>query len=67
MSRKTQNQPLKYLIDPSFQVVNSLFYHLRVVTHRARLTGYFLPTVESSDYIVMIDSRSTVKNNIRTY
>ena len=64
ISTERPNQYLDYLIDPSFQGVNRLFF---VLSYKR----YFLPTAEIKDYNVMIDGKNLFdqpfKNNLRTY
>ena len=55
----TQNRYSNYLIDASFQEVNSLFVLLFENDEiRTRHTRYFLPTVEIKDYNVMIHGKT---------
>ena len=55
----TQNRYSNYLIDASFQEVNSLFVSLFENDEiRTRHTRYFLPTVEIKDYNVMIHGKT---------
>ena len=54
-----QKRYLNYLIDASFQEVNSLFVLLFENDEiRTRHTRYFLPTVEIKDYNVMIHGKT---------
>ena len=54
-----QKRYLNYLIDASFQEVNSLFVFLFENDEiRTRHTRYFLPTVEIKDYNVMIHGKT---------
>ena len=55
----TQKRYSNYLIDASFQEVNSLFVSLFENDEiRTRHTRYFLPTVEIKDYNVMIHGKT---------
>ena len=55
----TQNRYSNYLIDASFQEVNSLFVLLFENDEiRTRHTRYFLLTVEIKDYNVMIHGKT---------
>ena len=74
VSGKGQNQYLDFLIDPSFQGVNSLFVlSFENEGDRKFYIGYYLPEVEKKkkDYNVMIVRKSffdqTVKTDMRTY
>ena len=54
-----QKRYSNYLIDASFQEVNSLFVLLFENDEiRTRHTRYFLPTVEIKDYNVMIHGKT---------
>ena len=54
-----QKRYSNYLIDASFQEVNSLFVFLFENDEiRTRHTRYFLPTVEIKDYNVMIHGKT---------
>ena len=54
-----QKRYSNYLIDASFQEVNSLFVLLFENDEiRTRRTRYFLPTVEIKDYNVMIHGKT---------
>ena len=54
-----QKRHSNYLIDASFQEVNSLFVSLFENDEiRTRHTRYFLPTVEIKDYNVMIHGKT---------
>ena len=54
-----QKRYSSYLIDASFQEVNSLFVSLFENDEiRTRHTRYFLPTVEIKDYNVMIHGKT---------
>ena len=54
-----QKRYSNYLIDASFQEVNSLFVSLFENDEiRTRHTRYFLPTVEIKDYNVMIHGKT---------
>ena len=54
-----QKRYSNYLIDVSFQEVNSLFVLLFENDEiRTRHTRYFLPTVEIKDYNVMIHGKT---------
>ena len=62
VSKQNRNQYLDYFINPSFQGPNSVFViSFENGTYGTRcfpgyLTGYFIPTVEITDYGVMIDN-----------
>ena len=67
-----QSQYLDYLIDPSFQGVNRIY--VSSFEYNPRQTScnqYFLLTVETKDYNVMIDGQKVfdqpVNNNLRIY
>ena len=67
-----QEQYLYYIIDPSFQGVKKLFFHLSEDnSQRARHAGCFLATVEIKNYNIMIDGQNVldqpVKNNLIRY
>ena len=67
-----QNTYSDYLTDTSFQGVNRLFVLLfENNADRTGHTGYFMSSVETEYYNVMIDDQNIldqpVKNNIRTY
>ena len=69
---QAQNQNLDYLIDPSFQEVNRLFFlSFSDSTVTTRYRRYFLPNVQIEDYNVMIDGQSIfdqpVKTDVRTF
>ena len=54
-----QNRYLNYLIDPSFQGVNTLFVlPFENENGRTSHSTYYLPKVEIKDYNVMIDGRN---------
>ena len=54
-----QNRYLNYLINPSFQGVNSLFVlSFENENDRTSHSTYYLPKVEIKDYNVMIDGRN---------
>ena len=56
-----QNRYLNYLINPSFQGVNSLFVlSFENKNQRKSHTSYYLPRVEIKDYNVMIDGRDFI-------
>ena len=56
-----QNRYLNYLINPSFQGVNSLFVlSFENKDQRKSHTSYYLPRVEIKDYNVMIDGRDFI-------
>ena len=63
VSIQAPNSYLDYLIDPSFQGVNS--------TDRTVQKKYYLRTIEMKDYNIMIDGQNffdqPVKNDLRTY
>ena len=67
-----QNRYLDFLINPSFQGVNS-FFVLSFENNggRTSYTRYYLPLVEIKNYNVVIDGRNVfdqpIKNNSRTY
>ena len=72
VSKEAPNQFLTFLIDPSFQEVNTLFVlPFKNENDRKVSTGYYLPKVEIKDYIVVIDGRNffdqTVNNYLITY
>ena len=63
---------LDSLNDPSFQRLNRRFvFSFKNNTDRTVHRKYYLPTVETKDYNVMIDRQNffskPVKNNLRTY
>ena len=67
-----RNRYLDYLIDPSFQVVNTLFVlSFESNTSRTSYKMYYLPKIEIKNYNIMFDGRNffdqPVKNNLRTY
>ena len=69
---QTGNQYLDYLIDQSFQGVNTFFVlSLKNNAPQTSYKQYFPPTVEIEDYIVMINGQNVfdqpVKNDQRTY
>ena len=71
-SKKTsqaQNRYLDFSIDPSFQGVNRLFVLLfKDENGRESYKQYYLPTVETKDYNIMINERSvfeTIKIDLR--
>ena len=60
-----QNRYLDFLIDPSFQEVNTLFVlSFGNVNGQVSHKQYYLPTVEIKDYNVMIDRRN--KRDLKT-
>ena len=65
VSIERPNEYLDYLIDPSFQGVNRLFYHLKIMNTEQGMQGII------KDYNVKIDGQNIfdqpVKNNLRTY
>ena len=72
ISTERPDEYLDYLIDPSFQGVNSLFVlSFENKTHQISYNQYFLPTIEIKDYNVMIGVKNffdqPVKNNLKTY
>ena len=70
VTTERQNQYLDYFTDASFQEVNKLFYHLKIM-QLEQDTQYFISTVEKKDYNVLIDGQNVfdqpVENDIRTY
>ena len=69
---QTTSPYLDYSNDPSFQRLNRRFVlSLKNNTDRTVHRKYYLPTVETKDYNVMIDRQNffskPVKNNLRTY
>ena len=67
-----QNPSLNYLIEPSFQGVNSPFVlTFENDTQRTSSKGYHLPNVEIKDYNVMINGKNffdqPIKKNKVTY
>ena len=67
-----QNPNLNYLIDPSFQGVNSLFALAFENDARRKVhSGYYLPNVEIKNYNVMINGENffdqPIKDNKVTY
>ena len=55
---QAQNPYLDFLIDPSFQGVNSLFVLLfEDINVQDSYKRYFIPTTEMKDYNVMIDAK----------
>ena len=62
-----QNRFLGFLIDPYFQGIDRLFVLSFEINVKASYTRYFLPLVETKDY-VMIDGRrffdQPAKNNL---
>ena len=72
VSKEAPNQFLDFLIDLSFQEVNTLFVlPFKNKNDRKVSTGYYLPKVEIKNYNVMIDGQNffdqSVKNNLKTY
>ena len=71
-TNQTQNIYLDYLTVPGFEGVNRHFI-LAFEVHNGResLSRYYLPTVETKDYNVLIDGKNffdqTIKNNLKTY
>ena len=67
-----QNPNLNHLVEPSFQGVNRLFV-LAFENHNHRTSDdqYYLPTVETKDYNIVINGENffdqTIKNNKVTY
>ena len=66
------NPYLYYLIDPSFQRVNSFFVSsLENSTDRTVHTKYCLPTVEIKNYNVMVNGQAffyqLVQTDLKTY
>ena len=71
-STERQNQYLDYLIDPSFQGENRLFVlSFEDEAQRKCYKSYYLPTVETKNYNVMIDGQNVfdqpVKNKLIAY
>ena len=59
INRKTKNQYLDFLIDPSFQGVNILFVlSFENEAQRTTYKGYYLPTREIKNYNVMTDGQN---------
>ena len=72
MSKEAPNQYLEFLIDPSFEGVNSLFVlSFENEDDRKVSTSYCLQKVEIKNYNVMTDGRNffdqPVKSNLLTY
>ena len=66
-STERSNQYLDYLIDPSFQRVNRLFVlSFEDNAHSKGYNQYFLPTIETKDYNVMIDDKTFFISQIKT-
>ena len=58
-----QNRFLDYLIDSSFQGVNRLFVlSFKDEAQQRRYKRYYLPTVETRNYNVMIDGQNFLIN-----
>ena len=63
----TQNRYLNYMIDPSFQGVNSLFVlSFENENDRTSHSTYYLPKVEIKDYNVMTDGRNVFDQPINS-
>ena len=67
-----QNPNLNHLVEPSFQGVNTLFVlAFENDNHRTNDERYYLPTVETKDYNIMINGENffdqQIKNNKVTY
>ena len=66
-----QDQHLDYLIDPSFQGVNTFCFSIENNAVRTGYIKYFLPTIEIKDYNNIINGQNLfdqpVKNYLRTY
>ena len=63
----TQNSYLNYMIDPSFQGVNSLFVlSFENENDRTSHSTYYLPKVEIKDYNVMTDGRNVFDQPINS-
>ena len=67
-----QSHYLDFLIDSSFQGVNTLFVlSFQTIDGRTGYTRYYLPLVQRKDYNVVIDGQNffdqPVKNNLITY
>ena len=75
MTIQPQNNNLNYLIDPTFTNVNRLFVLSFTRTNagddRDSFSGYYVPSVETRDFNVLIDRRSffdlPVKNEEESY
>ena len=71
-TNQAKNRYLEFLIDPSFQGVNSLFaLSFKDENGRESYKQYYRPTVEIKDYNVIIDGRNffdqPTKNELKTY
>ena len=71
-TNQAQNRYLHFLVDHSFQGVNRLFVlSFKDENGRESYKQYYLPTVETKDYNVMINGRSffdqQIKNDLKTY
>ena len=69
---QTRKRRLNYLIDLGFQGVDRVFVlSFENDGHQASYKKYFLQTVETEDYNIMIDEKNffdqSVKNDERTY
>ena len=63
-----QSRYLDFLTDPSFQGVNKLFVlSFNNDDSRKSHKQYYLPTVEITDYNVMIDGRNFFYQPIKNY
>ena len=71
-SNEAQKRYLDFLIDSSFQGINRLFVlSFNNANGRKSYKQYYLPTVETKEYNVMIDGRNIfdqpIKNDLKTY
>ena len=63
---QTQNPYLDFLIDPSFQGVNSLFVLLfEDINIQDSYKRYFIPATQMKDYNVMIDTKKFFINQYK--
>ena len=72
MSNQTQNNNLKYLVDPIFTKVNRLFaLPFQNEDDRTSCSKYYTPTIEIKGFNVLIDGKSffdtPIKNKEETY